>query len=163
LDAHLTKLGQRYYYFMRDFGNDVFEGTAKYYALYRPPYPKQLFAAMVKKFELNGQGALLDLGCGTGEMAIPLANYFEKVLALDPDEAMLNEGRAKAKRLNISNIHWQAGSSKDLTDVEGPFKLITMGQSFHWMDEKPVLEHLYRLTEPLGGVVIVGTSPNTQN
>ena len=32
---------------MRDFGDDVFEGTAKYYAKYRPRYPKSLLNEII--------------------------------------------------------------------------------------------------------------------
>jgi ubiquinone/menaquinone biosynthesis C-methylase UbiE len=148
---------------MRDFGDDVFEGTAKYYARYRPPYPKQLFADVAVKFGLNGEGRLLDIGCGTGEMVIPLAKYFEKALALDPDNEMLVQGRKKAKNLNIGNIIWKKGSSKDLTDVKGLFRLITMGQSFHWMDQETVLDNLYGMVGKNCGVVIVGTEPVEQD
>jgi ubiquinone/menaquinone biosynthesis C-methylase UbiE len=67
---------------MRDFGDDVFEGTARYYAKYRPSYPQQLFNDIVNNLHLNGTGKLLDLGCGTGGLAISLAPYFGKILAL---------------------------------------------------------------------------------
>ncbi len=148
---------------MRDFGDNIFEGTAEYYAKYRAAYPHQIFDDIIKKFKLNAEGRFMDLGCGTGELAIPLAKYFEKVLALDPDKQMLEKGYKKAYKLSIHNIEWQKGSSKTLTGVKGPFKLITMGQSFHWMEVKEVLEQLYRLIEDEGGVVIVGTVPTSQN
>lgn len=48
------------------------------------------------------------------------------------------------------------GSSKTLTGVKGPFRMVAMGQSFHWMDEKAVLKRFYDLLGIGGGVVIVG-------
>jgi cyclopropane fatty-acyl-phospholipid synthase-like methyltransferase len=63
---------------MRDFGNDVFKGAAKYYSKYRANYPQGIFDDIAKNFKLDGNGRLQDLGCGTGELAIPLANYFKK-------------------------------------------------------------------------------------
>jgi len=148
---------------MRDFGDDVFEGTAKYYAQFRPRYPAEIFNDVVKKYRLDGFGRLLDLGCGTGELAIPLAKYFDKVLAVDPEVQMLNEGIKKARKLKIDNIEWQIGSSKSLTEVKGHFKLITMGQSFHWMDQDKVLDQLYELIDTEGGLVIIGSEPTKQN
>jgi hypothetical protein len=51
---------------MRDFGDDVFEGTARYYAKYRPSYPQQSFNNIVNNLHLNGTGKLLDLGLRDG-------------------------------------------------------------------------------------------------
>ncbi len=130
---------------MRDYGNDVFEDTAKYYVRYQPQYPPKLFNDIIQKFKLNGRGRLLDLGCGTGELAIPLSKYFENVIALDPDDEMLMLGRNKAKKLNINNIEWQKGSSKSLASIKEPFRLVSMGQSFHWMDQEVVLNQIYNL------------------
>lgn len=112
---------------------------------------------------MDGHGNLLDLGCGTGELVIPLAKYFEKVLAMDPDYEMLMLGRKKAAKMHVININWQKGSSKTLINIRGAYKLTTMGQSFHWMDEKAVLKQIYNLLEPGDGVVIAGTAPIAQN
>lgn len=148
---------------MRDFGDDAFAGTAQYYAKYRPPYPKQIFDNIVRKFKLNGMGRLLGLGCGAGEPTIPLARCFEKALVLDPAPEMLNEAQKKVSRAGIKNIEWQKGTFKTLTEVKGPFRLIAMGQSFHWMDQEDTLDKAYALIEPSGGLVIVGSEPIAQN
>jgi tRNA/tmRNA/rRNA uracil-C5-methylase (TrmA/RlmC/RlmD family) len=97
---------------MRDFGDDVFEGTAKYYVQYRAAYPPQLFDDIAKAFKLNGKDMLLDLGCGSGELAILLAKYFENVLALDPDEDMPKEAKVKAKLVKIDNIQFKKAHLK---------------------------------------------------
>ena len=145
------------------FGEDIFAGTAAYYAKYRPAYPPALFKDIASFYGLNGHGFLLDLGCGTGELAIPLAGYFERVLAIDPDPGMLVTGRAKAAKLKITNIDWQKGSSRTLTGVKDQFRLITMGQAYHWTDEVKTLQQLFEMTEPGGGLVIVGSGPVAQN
>ncbi|OGM59225.1 hypothetical protein A2955_04515 [Candidatus Woesebacteria bacterium RIFCSPLOWO2_01_FULL_37_19] len=85
---------------MQTYQEDIFKGTAWYYARYRPKYPQELFKYLVIRFNLGSNGILLDLGCGTGELTIPLARYFEDVIAFDPNEEMLNEAKRKAKRLS---------------------------------------------------------------
>lgn len=142
---------------------DYFKGTAKYYARYRPGYPLEFFEHIVDKFKLDGNGRLLDLGCGTGQLAIPLSRYFEDVVAMDPDEDMLNEGKKAAKKFGAKNIKWIRTSSDDLIKLKdrlGKFKLVTMGRSFHWMNQEKTLKILSKMVNPGGGIVIVtdGTS-----
>lgn len=147
---------------MPNYGPKLFTGTAEYYAKYRAKYPAVMFADVVDYFGLNGRGNLLDLGCGTGELAIPLAKYFENVLGLDPEPEMLEQATIKSKRAGTYNIDWQIGSSKTLNEVNKVFKLITIGQAFHWMANRTILNELYDLIEPAGGLCIAG-APNSMN
>jgi ubiquinone/menaquinone biosynthesis C-methylase UbiE len=59
---------------------------------------------MAKNFNLDARGKLLDLGCGTGELSIPIEKYFEKVTAIEPDGQMLQEDSRKANNLMTNNI-----------------------------------------------------------
>jgi hypothetical protein len=47
------------------------------------------------------------------------------------------------------------GSSYDLTAAMGPFRLVTMGRSFHWMDRAATLDMLDRIVTPDGGVALL--------
>ena len=75
---------------------------------------------------------------------------------MDPEPDMLAEGRAQAERAGISNIEWRRGSSDDLLPALGQFRLVTMGNSFHWMDRQRTLDALYDLVTSGGGVAVVG-------
>lgn len=107
-------------------------------------------------FRFDGSGRLLDLGCGPGSVAIPLAHMFERVIAMDPEPDMLAEGKAVAARANVRNIEWVRGSSEDLSPDLGMFRLVTMGESFHRMDRDRTLVRLYDLVEVGGGIAIMG-------
>lgn len=133
-----------------------YEGAAGYYSRYRPPYPPALVTVLREAFRLDGKGQLLDLGSGPGSVAIPVAHLFERVVAMDPETDMLREGRAVASRSGIKNIEWICGSSQDLSRTLGTFRLVTMGESFHWMDRRRTLEALYDLVNIDGGVAILG-------
>jgi SAM-dependent methyltransferase len=134
----------------------IYEGTAWYYARYRPTYPPSLVSVLREHFRLDGTGRLLDLGCGLGPVAIPLAHLFEEVVAIDPDDAMRNEGARIARERGVRNIEWRFGGSKDLSPALGQFRLVTMGNSFHWMDRARTLEALYDLVTDGGGIAVVG-------
>lgn len=133
-----------------------YEGAATYYARYRPPYPSALVEVLREVFRLDGMGCLLDLGSGPGSVAIPIAHLFETVVAMDPEPEMLEMGRAVASRMGVENIDWVRGSSDDLSPALGQFRLVTMGESFHWMDRARTLDSLYELGIAGGGLAIVG-------
>jgi len=134
----------------------IYEGTAQYYSRYRPVYPPSLVKILHENFQLDGTGRLLDLGCGPGPVAIPLAHLFEEVLAMDPDDAMRAEGERIAREHGVTNIEWRFGGSKDLSPSLGQFRLVTMGNSFHWMNRARTLEALYDLVTDGGGIAVVG-------
>jgi SAM-dependent methyltransferase len=135
---------------------NIYKGTAWYYSRFRPPYPETLVTVLRDNFSLDGRGRLLDLGCGPGPVALRIAHLFEDVLAMDPEPEMLAEGRADADRAKVSNLEWRRGSSQDLSPALGHFRLVTMGNSFHWMDRARTLDALYEIVTDGGGIAIVG-------
>jgi len=138
---------------------ELFSGTAPYYTKYRPGYQQEVFEYLVSLFKLDGSGILLDLGCGTGQVTFPLSPYFAKVIGVDPDPEMLKEAEREARQRGLNNIIWNQSTAEDL-ELSEKLRLTTMGISFHWMEQEAVLEKLYSLTLPGGGIAILGdTSP----
>lgn len=133
----------------------LFAGTAWHYARYRPDYPQPLFAHFAAAYDLDGSGRALDLGCGAGQLTFGLAPYFAQIIGMDPDLEMLHEARRAAGDAGLANLQFIAGSSWDLAPSLGAFRLVTMGDAFHWMDRDAVLHTLYELLTPGGGVAIV--------
>ncbi len=136
--------------------SDLFASTADYYARYRPGYPEALFARLRVAFGLDGTGRLLDLGCGTGELARPLHADFAEVVGVDSSPEMVAKARRQSARAGIGNIRWRCMPAEEIADQLGRFRLITLGNSFHWMRREEVLDKAYALAEPGGGVAIVG-------
>jgi SAM-dependent methyltransferase len=136
---------------------NLFRGTASYYARFRPGYPEAFFRRVIEYFALDGSGRMLDLGCGTGQMLIPLAPHVAEAIGMDPLPEMLDEAARQAARAGVSNATWIEGGSWDLERLHarlGALRLTTMGRSFHWMDGDATLQTLHALTEPRGGVVV---------
>jgi SAM-dependent methyltransferase len=134
-----------------------FAGTASYYARYRRPYPPEFFAEIVTRCGLDGQGRLLDLGCGSGQLALPLARHVAHVVGVDPEPEMLDEARRQAAGAGVVNARWLLGSSADLDTLRAalaPLRLVTIGRAFHWMQRDATLRALDSLVEPGGSLVI---------
>lgn len=142
---------------------DMFEGTAWYYARFRPGYSEKLIDRLAKEANLDGKGLVIDLGCGTGQLAIPLCSFAKTVVAVDPDPDMLREGAIAAQSSNLSEgkIEWIRGSSEDLSTYLERYdniKLVVMGRAFHWMNREEVLYVLYQRLEIGACVAMVGES-----
>ena len=134
----------------------LFEGSAAHYRYGRPPYSPQLEAVHTEELWLDGSGRLLDGGCGPGILTVRLAHLFEEVVGLDPDAAMLAEGRRVADERGIANISWVQAMAEALPGAApGPYRLVTFGQSLHWTDEHRVMETVYDMLEPDGALAMV--------
>jgi SAM-dependent methyltransferase len=134
----------------------IFEGSAAHYRSGRPPYSPQLEAVLAEELGLDGSGRLLDGGCGPGILTLRLAHLFDEAVGLDPDAAMLDEGRRVAAELGITNVRWVQALAEDLPEAApGPYRFVTFGQSLHWMDEARVDEAVYDMLEPGGALAMV--------
>ena len=120
----------------------MFRGTAPYYVRYRPGYPDDLLEQLSAAAGLDGTGRLLDLGCGPGTVAIPLAARVEEVLAVDREPEMLDELR----RLAPPNVVALEASAEDVGPAWGTFRLATIGRALHWFDGERVLVRLVAVT-----------------
>jgi len=133
---------------------DLFKGTAQYYAAYRPDLPIPVVNYLKNRFNLNGNGSFLDMGCGTGQSTFALASLFEKTFAFDIDEEMLKEARKNEPE--GLNIQWQHRSDKDVNITEGPYRLVIACRAFNWMDQYLLLQKLHHIIEPGGGIALIG-------
>ena len=130
-----------------------FQSTVAYYERYRLAYPGRLIARVAGLLGLRPGDAVLDLGCGTGMLAIAFARLGMAVTAMDPEPDMLAATKAAAEAAGVT-LSLKQGSSYDLTPESGPFRLVAMGRAFHWMDRAATLGLLDRIVTPDGGVAL---------
>lgn len=135
--------------------HDPFTSTEAYYAQYRPGYGEQAIEHLRDQFQLDETSRVLDLGCGAGQLGIPVSEHVGTVVGMDPNERMLQEARSTATESGRTNVEWTVGSDADLSEDLGPFDLTTMGRSFHWMNQERTLDRLYRMTKPGGGIALL--------
>jgi SAM-dependent methyltransferase len=134
----------------------IYQGAAAHYRRGRPAYSPRLEAVLDEELGLDGRGRLLDAGCGPGILTLRLAHRFEAAIGLDPDPAMLVEGRRGADERGMANIRWRQARAEDLPEAApGPYRLVTFGQSFHWTDERRVAEAVYDMLEPGGALALI--------
>jgi SAM-dependent methyltransferase len=134
----------------------IYQGFAAHYRYGRPSYSLDLEAVLGEQVGLDGNGRLLDVGCGPGILTVRLAPLFEEAVGLDPDSDMLAEGRRAAVDIGIANVRWVQALAEDPPGAApGPYRLVSFGQSFHWTDEQRVAENVYDLLEPGGTLALI--------
>jgi len=131
----------------------LFAGNVAFYERYRLAYPDRLLRRVMALAGLAPGDAVLDLGTGTGMLAIPFARMGLTVTALDPEPAMLAAAQGGAAAAGVC-VDFRSGASHDLTPDMGPYRLVAMGRSFHWMDRAATLALLDRIVTPDGGVAL---------
>jgi SAM-dependent methyltransferase len=137
---------------------DLYLGAADYYARYRPPYPHELFETLRNEAGVDGSGRLLDLGCGTGEIAVPMSPHFREIWAVDQQPEMIELGRERAASAGASNIRWILRTAETVEAASLSFQLVTVGAAFHWMDRELVGSHAMQWLESGRCLAVLGSN-----
>lgn len=100
---------------------------------------------------------LLDVGCGTGTLALGLAARTGRVTGVDTDADDLAEARAQADRLGVTNAEFREGSAYGV-DLPDDHVDAVFGHSLLEALERPVdaLREMVRVLRP-GGMLAVAS------
>ncbi len=100
-------------------------------------------------------GPLLDVGCGTGRLLLPLAQAGYTVVGVDNNPAMLAIAREKTATLPRVTLH----EADIMTHQSGPYGLVLLSFNalLHFTTQaaqRALLAHLAKLVAPEGALVI---------
>jgi ubiquinone/menaquinone biosynthesis C-methylase UbiE len=127
---------------------DHFSRHAAAYASFRPGYPRDLVAAVARL--PRAHHLALDCGTGNGQAALGLAQYFERVVAIDPSASQLEHATPHPR------VEYRAAPAEASGLPDGSVDLVTAAQAFHWFDFEPFFAEVERVLAP-GGAVAVWT------
>jgi len=110
-------------------------------------------------------GPVLDIACGTGRIALPLARAGTKVTGIDLAARMLERARAQSASLPLS-LH--LADVRDFTLHDGPFACATMaGHAFQQMltdaDQRALFRCVHRHLTPGGLFVFDSRNDNGED
>lgn len=136
-----------------------FTSAAYYYARFRPFYPDPVIRQIIQSARLKIDERVIDIGAGTGQLAIQLSPFAHEIVCIEPDADMIKEGCVLATSHQSMNLRWIQTTAEELDMyTEGErFKLATFGASFHWMNHDVVLSHLDHLLTNNGVVAVLGS------
>jgi ubiquinone/menaquinone biosynthesis C-methylase UbiE len=133
----------------------LFDDIAQRYEASRPGYPDQVVEFVVTTAGLGPGSAVLEIGCGTGQLTESLARYGFQLTAIDIGASMV---AAAHERLTNSAISFEVTSFEDLAGADASFDLIVSSAAFHWIDPEIGFSKSARLLRPGGWFALLGNA-----
>ena len=118
--------------------------------------------ALVKSLGTKTPVRVLDLGCGDGTTAVPLAQQGAEVVGIDIARNLVEAGNRRAKQLGLSRLSFQEGDASDLQGVADHSFDLTLSVFGAMFAPKPfdVAKEMVRVTKPGGRTVMGNWIPN---
>jgi len=134
-----------------------FREAAWFYAEYRYRPSEAFVRLLAGHLGWSRADRVLDLGAGPAHVSLQLAPFVGEVVVMDPERAMIEEGRRRAAAAGIDNLSFVVGGSDDLARLSpdlGRFTAVTISQALHWMaDQDSVLRDFDDLVDRERGAV----------
>jgi len=140
------------------FAADLYCGTAGYYDRYRLLYPEGMLTDLIRRADLPERGRLLDLACGTGQLAFALRGWFSEVWAVDQEPDMVEVVRAKAAARRAGDVRPIVSSAESLDAEPDFFDLVVIGNAFHRLDRDLVAGRVLQWLKPGGYLALCWSS-----
>ena len=133
----------------------LFDGVAQLYQATRPGYPEHIIDFIAATAGLRAGSAVLEIGCGTGQLTASLARPGYDLTAIDIGPSMIAAAR---QHVGSSPVTFQTTSFEDFAVPDSSFDLIISAAAFHWID--PGVKYLKsaRLLRPGGWLAVVSNA-----
>jgi SAM-dependent methyltransferase len=126
--------------------HDHFSAFAERYAEYRPTYPAALVELLAS---LTRPDTAWDVGCGSGQLTIALAERFARVIATDPSERQLAAAPVHPR------VEYRRVPAEDSGLADASVDLIVAAQAAHWFDWPRFILEAARVARPGALVALV--------
>lgn len=135
-----------------DFGR-----TASDYDRHRPGFPASFFDRLRERGWIGAGMKALDLGTGTGSLALGLAARGLRVVGLDRSSQLLDVARRRAGELGL-DVDFAEGVAEDTGLAPSSFDLVTAGQCWWWFEPDAAIAEAKRVLTPGGRLLIANFS-----
>ena len=113
-----------------------FGHVAEVYDRVRPPYLPEALDRAQEELEFDPSAEVLDLAAGTGRLTEELARRFDRVIAVEPNDAM---------RELISAGEVVAGSAEAIPLADATVDAVFVAEAFHWFDFERAFAEIRRV------------------
>lgn len=116
-------------------------------------YQRPIQSEVIQNLELTENMYVLDLGCGTGEGTLEIAQRVDrgKVIGVDLSDKMIAVANGKKKP---NNVTFECRDVYSFTKSDYFDHIVTTNAYHHFEDKKQMISHMYGLLKP-GGVLTI--------
>ena len=126
--------------------SDHFAPVAANYADFRPSYPHELFNWLASL--LRDHALAWDCATGSGQAAVDLSTYFERVVATDASQSQIDTA------LPHPGIEYRVTPAEASGLPDNSVDLITVAQALHWFDLDGFYAEAKRVLKSSGAVAV---------
>ena len=125
-------------------------------------FMRQSGEAVVKSLGITAPLRVLDLGCGDGTTAVPLAQLGAEVVGIDIAKNLVDAGNKRAAEAGLNRLTFQEGDACNLQGVSDHSFDLTISIFGAMFAPKPfdVAREMVRVTKPGGRIVMGNWIPN---
>ena len=125
-------------------------------------FMRQSGEAVVKSLGITTPLRVLDLGCGDGTTAVPLALLGAEVVGIDIAKNLVDAGNKRAVELGLNRLTFQEGDASNLQGISDHSFDLTLSVFGAMFAPKPfdVAKEMVRVTKPGGRIVMCNWIPN---
>lgn len=125
-------------------------------------FMRQSGEAIVKSLEIATPLQVLDLGCGDGTTAVPLAISGAEVTGVDIAKNLVEAGSKRAMEAGLNHLKFQEGDACDLQGIGDNSFDLTLSVFGAMFAPNPfdVAKEMVRVTRPGGRIVMCNWIPN---
>jgi SAM-dependent methyltransferase len=111
---------------------ESFDEVAEAYDRYRPAPPVEVLEAVIASCNLRRGSNVLEIGCGTGQLSVPLAKLGVDLVAVELGPHLAARARRNLDR--YPNARVEVGAFEEWPLPERTFDAVVCANAFHWLD-----------------------------
>lgn len=125
-------------------------------------FMRQSGEEIVKSLGITKPIRVLDLGCGDGTTAVPLALLGAEVVGIDIAKYLVDAGNKRAAEMGLNRLAFQEGDASNLQGISDHSFDLTLSVFGAMFAPKPfdVAREMVRVTKPGGRIVMCNWIPN---
>lgn len=126
------------------------------------PHFLGMAAHLVRAAGVDADDRVLDVACGTGNVALTAARRGARVTGLDVTPSMIEAARENAETAGLRDVEWRQGDAADLPFPDDAFD-VTLSCVGHVFAEPPgaTARELVRVTRPGGRIGFTSWTPSS--